>query len=172
MSTCRVELSGKSDRDDKSASVSTFCHRLHVSVLNSRTSDDPFVSSRLIPDLFSSFKGSNIHIFTKASQRWTPGSPWMSFTFSEIKYRPWQHRYLNQIARRVLSSNTENINGLFLFYAQTHCFSLPWSNVPGNLSTVLILLVCSYQDQICACERLMNEVLCLRKTSVKCCSLK
>lgn len=116
------------------------------------------------------FLVSKVQTSTSLQKRLSVGH--LVLTFSEIKYHPWQHRYLNQIARRVLSSNTENINGLFLFYAQTHCFSLPWSNVPGNLSTVLILLVCSYQDQICACERLMNEVLCLRKTSVKCCSLK
>lgn len=120
--------------------------------------------------------------FYKLSRRWTPlcavpDSPW---TFSV--YRP--HQQWNEIsplathisvpssARRVPSSNTKNINGLFLFYAQTQCFSPLWSSAPGNLSTVLILLVCTDQDQICAYERLMNEVLCLMKTSVKRCFLK
>lgn len=145
-----------------------------------RTSDDPFVSSGLIHDLFSSFKATTSTFLQTVSALDTSVRSlilperllFIVLTNSEMKYRPWQHRYLYRVARRVPSSNTKNINGLFLFYAQTQCFSPPWWSAPGKLSTVLILLVCTDQDQICAYERLMNEVLCLMKTSVKRCFLK
>lgn len=146
-----------------------------------RTSDDPFVSSGLIHDLFSSFKATTStflhsclgvgHLCVR-SLILPERLLFIVLTNSEMKYRPWQHTYLYQVARRVPSSNTKNINGLFLFYAQTQCFSPPWSSALGKLSTVLILLVCTDQDQICAYERLMNELLCLMKTSVKRCFLK
>lgn len=100
-----------------------------------RTSDDPFVSGGLIHDLFPSFKAT-----TSTSSHSCLGVGhlcvrslilperllFIVLTNSEMKYRPWQHTYLYQVARAVCRHLIPRISmGYFCFMHKHNVFLLP-----------------------------------------------